>query len=188
MLRILAVLASLLVSYPTGYMQAKAAGTYVETDIPSEIEACLETSLTGLLAISRSDRKSLFEYFLANIDVEIFGGYNFKRAWADWASNPEIRRLALYEYFHLMTGKRSEHPGGTSAFNARLANRPIVTGTNVYHIIATFEFEDGSSTSIVVFSVGCKAFGFMYGGSNLRSFVDANMIERLYRSGKRAPF
>ena len=188
MLRVLAVLSVFLVSTLVGKMPAGAQGTRIETDIPSDIEECLESGLTKLLNISRSDRASLFEYFLTNIDVESFGRYNFKRAWVDWASNPEIQRLALYEYFHLMTGRRGEHPGGTTAFNARLADRPAVTGENVYHIIATLDFEDGSSTTIVVFTVGCKAFGFMYGGSNLRSFVDASMVERLYRSGNRAPF
>ena len=188
MLRVLAVLSVFLLSSSMGYAQAVAKGTYVDTDVPSEIEQCLESGIIRLLNISRSDRASLFEYFLANIDIESFGRYNYKRAWVDWASNPEIQRLALYEYFHLMTGRRGEHPGGTTAFRARLAERPAVAGENVYHIIATVDFEDGSSTTIVVFTLGCKAFGFMYGGSNLRSFVDASMVERLYRSGKRAPF
>ena len=188
MLRILAILSIFLVLTSMGYAQTRSQRTYIETDIPLDIEECLESGLTKLLDISRSDRASLFEYFLANIDIERFGRYNFKRAWVDWASNSEIKRLALYEYFQLMTGRRSEHAGGTTAFNARLADRPAVTGSNVYHIIATVDFEDGSSTTIVVFTLGCKAFGFMYGGANLRSFVDANMIERLYRSGKRAPF
>ena len=187
-MRILAVLSVFLVLSLPGNIQARADNAYAATDIPPDIEECLKTSLIELLDIGRSDRESLFNFFLANIDVERFGSYNFKRAWRDWASNSEIKRLALYEYFHLMTGRRSEHPGGTTAFNARLADRPAVTGNNVYHIIATVDFEDGSSTTIVVFTVGCKAFGFMYGGSNLRSFVDGNMIERLYRAGERAPF
>lgn len=188
MLRILTVLSVLLVSPLMGSMQVRAEETLVETDIPPEVEECLESGIIRLLNINRSDRASLFEYFLANIEVESFGRYNYKRAWVDWASNAEIRRLALFEYFHLMTGRRVEHPSGTTAFRARLAERPAVTGENVYHIIATVDFEDGSSTTIVVFTLGCKAFGFMYGGSNLRSFVDASMVERLYRSGKRAPF
>ena len=188
MFRILAVLFIFLVSSLTGHTYARADGPNVKTEVPSEIKECLETGLSSLLDISRSDRKSLFDYFLANIEIETFGRYNFKRAWADWGPNSEIKRLALYEYFRLMTGKRGEHQGGTTAFDARLAERPLVTGPNVYHIIARVEFADGSSTTIVVFAVGCQAFGFMYGGANLRSFVDANLVERLFSAGKRAPF
>ena len=188
MFRILAVLSVLSLIPFMGCTQAKADGENVETEIPASIENCLTTSLSELLNISRSDRKSLFEHFLANIDVERFGSYNFKRAWKDWGENSEIKRLALYEYFHLMTGKRSEHQGGTTAFSARLADRPLVTGNDVYHIVARVDFADDSSTTIVVFTVGCQAFGFMYGGANLRSFVDASLVERLYGTGKRAPF
>ena len=188
MLRILAVLSVFLVLSGMVYTQAKADGAHVNTNIPHSIEKCLKTGLSELLDINRSDRESLFKYFLANIDIEQFGNYNFKRAWADWGQNSEIKRLALYEYFRLMAGKRGEHQGGTKAFEARLAERPLVTGSNVYHIVARVDFADGSSTTIVVFTAGCKVFGFMYGGANLRSFVDASLIERLYRTGKRAPF
>lgn len=168
--------------------QARAEGAYVKADIPAGIETCLKTGLNELFGITRSDRKSLFEYFLANIDVEKFGRYNYKRAWRDWGQNSDIKRLAIYEYFALMVGRRGEHQGDTTSFDARLADRPLVTGKNVYHIIARVNFAGGSSTTIVVFTSGCSAFGFMYGGANLRSFVDAGTIERLYRSGKRAPF
>ena len=188
MFRILAVLSVFLVSSLTQYTHARAEGAYVKADVPSEIEECLKTGIGELLDINRSDQQSLFEFFLTKIDVETFGRYNFKRAWVDWGPNPEIRRLALYEYFHLMTGKRGEHQGGTTAFDARLAERPLVTGNNVHHVVARVEFADGSSTTIVVFTNGCQPFGFMYGGANLRSFVDANLVERLYSAGKRAPF
>lgn len=188
MLRILTFLSVFLVFSLVEYTQANADGAYVKTDIPPSIEKCLTTGLSELLDINRSDQKSLFEYFLANIDIEQFGNYNFKRAWTDWGQNSEIKRLALYEYFKLMAGKRSEHQGGTKAVDARLADRPLVTGNNVYHIVARVNFADGSNTTLVVFTVGCQAFGFMYGGANLRSFVDANLIERLYRTGRRAPF
>ena len=170
------------------YTPARADSAYVKTDIPASIEQCLATSLSELLDINRSDQRSLFEYFLARIDIDSFGRYNFKRAWSDWGKNSEIKRLALYEYFELMAGRRSEHQGGTTAVDARLADRPAVTGNNVHHIVAKVSFADGSSTTLVVFTIGCQAFGFMYGGANLRALVDANMIERLYRSGKRAPF
>jgi hypothetical protein len=188
MIRILAVLSVIFVMSFMGCSQARADGASVRTDIPASIENCLTTRLSDLLNISRSDQKALFEHFLANIDIERFGNYNYKRAWRDWRQNPDIRRLALYEYFELMTGRRSEHQGGTKSFEARLADRPLVTGNNVYHIVARVEFADDSSTTIVVFTVGCQAFGFMYGGANLRSFVDASLVERLYRAGKRAPF
>lgn len=166
----------------------RADTAYVETEVPASIEACVKTGLQELLSIDRSDRKALFEYFLGNIDIERFGRYNFKRAWKDWGRNSEIKRLAVYEYFQLMAENRGEHKGDTVSFQARLADRPLVTGDNIHHIVARVNFSSGSSTTIVVFTAGCRAFGFMYGGSNLRSFVDANVIERLYRSGKRAPF
>lgn len=188
MLRVLTFLSVSLVLSLTDYTQARADGAYVKTDLPPGIETCLATGLNELLGINRADKRTLFQYFLGNIDIENFGNYNFKRAWRDWGQNSEIKRLALYEYFQLMAGKRSEHQGGTTAIDARLADQPIVSGTNVYHIVARVDFADGSSTTIVLFTVGCKVFGFMYGGANLRSFVDASMVERLYRSGKRAPF
>ena len=188
MLRILAFISISLVSSLMEPTQAKAEDTYVKTDIPASIEQCLKTGLNELFAINRGDRSLLFEYFLSNIDVEQFGRYNYKRAWRDWGQNSEIKRLAVYEYFQLMAGRRGEHQGDTTSFDARLADRPLVTGNNIYHIIARVNFAGGSSTTIVVFTSGCRAFGFMYGGTNLRSFVDASMIERLYRSGKRAPF
>ena len=185
------VLAFLSISFVLPLMespQARADGAYVKTDIPASIETCLKTSLNELFGINRSDRKSLFEYFLANIDVERFGRYNYKRAWTDWGQNSKIKRLAVYEYFQLMAGRRGEHQGDTTSFDARLADRPLVTGDKIYHVVARVNFAGGSSTTIVVFTSGCRAFGFMYGGANLRSFVDASLIERLYRSGKRAPF
>ncbi len=188
MLRIVAILLIFLAPPLTEATQAKAQGANVKTELPASIEACMKTSLNKLLGINRSDRQALFEYFLANIDVERFGGYNYRRAWREWGQNSEIKRLAIYEYFALMAGRRGEHQGGATSFNARLANRPLVTGNNIHHIIARVDFAGGSSTTIVVFTSGCRAFGFMYGGANLRSFVDASMIERLYRSGKRAPF
>ena len=187
-MRILAILSVFIVLSLMDNTQARADDAHVKTDIPSSIETCVKTGLSELLDINRSDRESLFEYFLSSIDKEQFGSYNFKRAWRDWGQNSEIKRLALYEYFQLMAGKRSEHHGGTTAVDVRLAERPLVTGNNVYHIVARVGFADGSSTSIVVFTIGCEVFGFMFGGANLRSFVDASLIERLYRSGKRAPF
>ena len=188
MLRVLGFLSILLVWPLLGSPQARADGAYVKTDIPASIETCLKASLNELFGINRSHRKSLFDYFLANIDVERFGRYNYKRAWVDWGQNSEIKRLAIYEYFQLMAGRRGEHQGDTTSFDARLADRPLVTGDNVYHIVARVNFASGSSTTIVVFTFGCRAFGFMYGGSNLRAFVDPSMIERSFRSGKRAPF
>ena len=188
MLRIVAILLISLVLPLTEFKQARAQGTHVKTELPTSIKACMKTSLNELFGINRSDRQALFEFFLANIDVEQFGRYNYKRAWQEWGQNSKIKRLAIYEYFALMAGRRGEHQGGATSFNARLANRPLVTGNNIHHIIARVDFAGGSSTTIVVFTAGCRAFGFMYGGANLRSFVDASMIERLYRSGKRAPF
>ncbi|GGE37409.1 hypothetical protein [Actibacterium pelagium] len=188
MSRILAVLLASLGLSLLGPVQVKAEGAEVKTDIPENIEACLTTSLTELFGINRSDRASLFNHLLNNIDAELFGRYNYKRAWVDWGDNSEIKRLAIYEYFQLMASRRGEHEGDTTSFDARLADRPLVKGENIYHIVASVNFEGGSSTTIVVFSSGCKAFGFMYGGANLRSFVDANLIERLYKDGKRAPF
>ncbi len=188
MLRILASLSISLVLATLAGAQAKAQSTSVGTEIPSHLEACVRTGISELFNINRSDRRSLFDYFLANIDVETFGRYNYKRAWLDWGQNAEIKRLAIYEYFQLMASRRSEHQGDTTGFHARLADRPLVTGKNVYHIVARVDFAGGSSTTIVVFSIGCRAFGFMYGGTNLRSLVDPGVIERLYRSGKRAPF
>lgn len=188
MLRTLAIFSACLLLSLGEPSPARAEGAYVETDIPASIETCMRTSLTELFSINRSDRKALFEYFLANIDVERFGRYNYKRAWTEWGRNSDIKRLAVYEYFQLMAGRRGEHQGNTTSFEARLADRPLVTGDNIFHIVARVNFAGGSSTTIVVFTAGCRAFGFMYGGSNLRAFVDAGMIERLYRSGKRAPF
>ncbi|MGI9389560.1 MAG: hypothetical protein ACR2O1_05825 [Boseongicola sp.] len=188
MLRILAFFLISLVLSLMESTQARAQDDNANTEIPASIQKCLKTNLNELFGINRSDRKSLFEYFLANIDVEQFGRYNYKRAWRDWGQNSEIKRLAIYEYFKLMAGRRGEHQGDTTSFDERLADRPLVTGKNIYHIIARVNFADGSSTTIVVFTAGCRAFGFMYGGANLRSFVDASLIERLYRSGKRAPF
>ena len=188
MLRILAFISLSLVLSFMDATQARAQGADVKTELPASIEVCMKTGLTELFGINRSDREVLFEYFLGNIDMEQFGRYNYKRAWREWGQNSEIKRLAVYEYFALMAGRRGEHKGDTTSFNARLADRPLVTGDNIYHIIARVDFADGSSTSIVVFTSGCRAFGFMYGGANLRSFVDASLIERLYRSGKRAPF
>ena len=92
------------------------------------------------------------------------------------------------EYFALMAGKRGEFAGDTTSFEARLADHPLVKGDDIYHIVAKVHFAGGGSTTIVVFTHGCETFGFMYGGTNLRSLVDANMVERLYRAGKRAPF
>ena len=86
-----------------------------------------------------------------------------------------------------MARKRGEHGGGTAAVEARLADHPSVRGDGIYHIVARVGFNDGSAASIVVFSSGCKAFGFMYGGNDLRALVDVNLIERMYRSGVRAP-
>jgi hypothetical protein len=188
MLRILAVLSVSLVLSLGDSTQVRAQGAYVKTELPASIETCIKTGLTELLSIRRSDQKSLFEFFLDSIDVEMFGRYNYKRAWTEWGQNSEIKRLAIYEYFDLMAGRRVEHQGDTTSFTARLADRPLVTGTDIHHIVARVNFSDGSSTTIVVFTSGCSAFGFMYGGTNLRSFVDASMIERLYRAGKRAPF
>lgn len=168
--------------------EADAQDIRVETEMPAAIEACMKDALTGLLDINRSDNKSLFDFFLSRIDVEKFGRYNYKRAWVDWGRNEEIKRLAIYDYFQLMAGRRGEHQGDTTSFNARLAERPHVSGENIYHIVATVNFAGGTSTTIVVFSSGCQAFGFMYGGANLRAFVDANTIERQYRNGRRAPF
>ncbi len=186
--RTVAILLIFIVSIITESTQARAQGAYVRTELPASIETCVKTNLNELLGINRSDREALFEFFLANIDVERFGRYNYKRAWREWGQNSEIKRLAIYEYFALMARRRSEHQGGATSFNARLANRPLVTGKSIHHIIARVDFAGGSSTTIVVFTSGCRAFGFMYGGANLRSFVHASMIEKLYRSGKRAPF
>ncbi|MBT8425162.1 MAG: hypothetical protein KJO67_09320 [Silicimonas sp.] len=188
MVRILVLFSISLVLTIFESTQVRAEGANDKTDIPANIEKCLKTGLNELFGINRSDRSSLFEYFLANIDVEQFGRYNYKRAWQEWGQNSEIKRLAVYQYFQLMAGKRGEHQGDTTSFDARLADRPLVTGSNVHHIIARVNFAGGSSTTIVVFTSGCRAFGFMYGGANLRAFVDANLIERLYQSGKRAPF
>lgn len=188
MARILTVFSVFLVLSSAGYTRSSAAGVYVKTDIPPNIEKCITTGLRELWEIELNDRQALFEYFLNNIDVEQFGAYNFKRAWRDWGQNSEIKRLALYEYFSLMMGRRSEHDDLAEAFDARLADRPLVRGNDVYHIIVRADFSDGSSTTIVVFTVGCQPFGFMYGGANLRAFVNPDMIERLYRSGERAPF
>ena len=188
MSRILAFISISLVLSLMGSTQARADDAYVKTDIPASIETCSKTGLNELFGINRSDRKSLFEYFMANIDVELFGRYNYKRAWTEWGQNSGIKRLAVYEYFQLMAGRRGKHQGDMTSFDARLADRPLVTGDNIYHIVARANFAGGSSTTIVVFTSGCRAFGFMYGGANLRSFVDASLIERLYRSGKRAPF
>lgn len=167
---------------------ARADTDYVKTDVPASIETCVRSGLSKLFNINRSDQRALFQYFLSNIDVERFGRYNYKRAWVEWDRNPEIKRLAVYEYFSLMAGRRNEHAGETTSFEARLADRPLVTGNNIHHIIARVNFDDGSNTTIVVFTAGCRAFGFMYGGANLRSFVDPNLIERQYKAGKRAPF
>lgn len=188
MSRVLTLFTVFLLSSLLGSALARADGAYVKTDIPASIDTCLKTGLQELFNISRSDRKSLFDFFLARIDFDAFGRYNYKRAWMDWGKNAEIKRLAVYEYFRLMTGKRSEFKGNTTSVEARLADHPLVTGNNVYHIVAKVNFAGGDSTTIVLFTVGCDTFGFMYGGTNLRSLVDANMIERLYRAGKRAPF
>jgi hypothetical protein len=188
MLRFLTIVSALLTFSLADTEPAKAQGAYVKTDLPASIETCMRHGLTELFSINRSDKAALFAYFLDNIDVERFGRYNYKRAWMDWGQNNEIKRLAIYEYFSLMAGRRGEHTGGTTGFTARLADRPIVTGDNIHHIVARVDFEGGSSTTIVVFTAGCRAFGFMYGGTNLRAFVDAGSVERLYRSGRRAPF
>lgn len=185
MLRMLSVLLLLPFMMVT---QANAQSIPVETEVPPDIEQCVTTGLSELWEIELGDRPALFEYFLSNIDVEQFGAYNFKRAWRDWAGNDEIRRLALFEYFDLMMGERGEYEADPVSFGARLADRPLVTGDNVYHIVVRVDFTDGTRTTIVVFTVGCRPFGFVYGGANLRSFVEPNVIERLYRSGKRAPF
>ena len=175
----------LVLTVPT---QATANGAEVKTDIPDGIKTCLSTGLTELFAINRSDQQALFDHFLDNINQDLFGRYNFKRAWLDWDDNSDLKRLAIYEYFKLMASRRGDHQGDTTSFEARLADRPLVKGENIYHIIASVNFAGGSSTTIVVFTSGCQAFGFMYGGANLRSFVDATLIERLYKDGKRAPF
>ena len=188
MLRILACFALLLAVSLTAPTQTRAQDASVETDIPASIQECLETSLYGLFGIDRSDKESLFEFFLARLDIEKFGRYNYKRAWVDWGENTELKRFAIYVYFRLMASRRGEHQGGTTSFTARLADRPLVKGDDIHHIIARVNFEGGSSTTIVVFTYGCSVFGFMYGGANLRSFVDASLIERSYKSGKRAPF
>jgi len=188
MLRRLAVLGVFLAVLLGGTPEARASSASVRADIPASIEECFKTRIAGTFNISRADKKSLFEYFLAMIDIEQFGRYNFKRAWVQWGQNAAIKRLALYEYFQLMASSRAEHAGNTTRVDARLADRPLVTGDNVYHITARVHFADGSSAVIVVFTRGCKPFGFMYGGTNLRSLVDVNLIERLYRNGKRAPF
>ena len=167
---------------------ARAQGVAVNTDVPPSIEACVTDSLRELWNIYSDDEQGLFEYFLANIDIEQFGRYNYKRAWVEWGDNADIKRLALYEYVKLMMGERGDHEGVAEAFDARLAERPLVKGDNVYHIILTVDFSDGSSTTIVVFTAGCRAFGFVYGGANLRSFVDPNVVERLYRAGRRSPY
>lgn len=187
-MRILAVISIYLGLTLTVAAPAKAEGAEVKTDIPESVEACLKEGLTKLLGINRADRASLFQHFLDHIDQDLFGRYNYKRAWLDWGENSEIKRLAIYEYFHLMASRRGGHQGDTTSFNARLADRPQVKGEDIYHIVASVNFDGGSSTTIVVFTYGCQAFGFMYGGSNLRSFVSADLVERLYRDGKRAPF
>ena len=168
--------------------QARAQSSYVKTELPESIESCMRAGLTGLFGIDRSDQGALFDYFLTRIDIEQFGRYNYKRAWLEWGQNSEIKRLAIYEYFALMAGRRGQHQGRTTSFTARLADRPLVKGNDIHHIVARVDFAGGSSTSIVVFTSGCRAFGFMYGGANLRSFVDASTIERLFRAGKRSPF
>ncbi len=168
--------------------EARATSASVQAEIPASIESCFKSKIAGILNINRADKKALFDYFLDLIDVEQFGRYNFKRAWVQWGRNEEIKRLALYEYFSLMASNRAEHGGDTTRISARLADRPLVSGENVYHIAARAHFADGSSAVVVVFTHGCKPFGFMYGGSNLRSFMDVNLIERQYRAGKRSPF
>ena len=97
MLRILAFLSISLVLPLMESPQARADDADVRTDIPASIETCLKTSLNGLFGINRSDRSSLFEYFLANIDVEQFGRYNYKRAWQEWGQNSEIKGLGVYQ-------------------------------------------------------------------------------------------
>lgn len=188
MLRILAFCSTVLLFPFMDTTQAKAQSTYVTTELPASIEACMRARLTKLFGIDRSDRGSLFDYFLANIDIEQFGRYNYKRAWLEWGRNSEIKRLAIYEYFALMAGRRGGHQGGTTSITARLADRPLVKGKNIHHIVARVDFAGGNSTTIVVFTSECNAFGFMYGGANLRAFINASTIERLYRSGKRSPF
>ena len=188
MLRVLIFCSTILLLPFMNATQAMAQGAYVKTELPASIEACMRTGLTELFGIDRSDREALFEYFMTNIDIEQFGRYNYKRAWLEWGRNSEIKRLAIYEYFALMAGRRGNHKGGTTSFTARLADRPLVKGNNIHHIVARVDFAGGSSTTIVVFTSGCRAFGFMYGGANLRAFVNASTIERLYRSGKRSPF
>lgn len=168
-------------------LNTASADTYVKTELPASIDSCFKQSLAGIFDIGSSDKAALFDYFLANIAVDQFGAYNFKRAWRDWAEEPELQRLALYQYFDLMAQKRSEHGGATAGIDARLADQPVVSGDNMYHIVARVNFSDGSSASIVVLSAGCKAFGFMYGGADLRGLVDVNLIEKMYRDGARAP-
>ena len=188
MLRLVVGLLFALGTFVAGPGQARADGVAVDTDLPPEIEACVTDNLRGLWNIYSDDEQGLFDFFLANIDLEQFGRYNYKRAWLEWGDNGEIKRLALYEYVKLMMGERRGHQSEAEAFHARLADRPLVKGDGVYHIVLRTVFSDGSSTTLVVFTVGCRAFGFVYGGSNLRSFVDPNLIERLYRSGERSPF
>ena len=166
----------------------RASEDYVRAEVPAAIEGCFKTKIAGILNINRSDTRSLFNYFLGMIDVEAFGRYNFKRAWVQWGQNEAIKRLALYEYFSLLASNRSEHRGDTVQVTARLADQPLVTGDNVYHIAARAHFSGGSSAVVVVFTRGCNPFGFMYGGTNLRSLMDVNLIERQYSAGKRAPF
>ena len=188
MVRIAGLISVCLLLLATPGTRAGAQGVDVNANIPESVEGCLTTGLNQLFGIGRSDQEALFRYFLSNIDFEQFGRYNYKRAWLDWGNDVEIKRLAVYEYFSLMAGRRGEHQGDTTSFEARLADHPAVKGDNIYHIIARANFEGGSSTTIVLFTNGCNPFGFMYGGANLRSFVNADLIEKQYRSGKRAPF
>ncbi len=188
MLRMLSVLGVVLVLGLTMSSEARTSGDYVRAEVPAAIEGCFKTKIAGILDISRSDKRALFNYFLDMIDVEAFGRYNFKRAWVQWGQNEAIKRLALYEYFSLMANNRAEHGGNTTQVTARLADQPQVSGANRYHIVARAHFSGGSSAVVVVFTQGCDPFGFMYGGTNLRSLVDVNLIERQFRAGKRAPF
>lgn len=178
-------LTGLALGLSAGLPQAQAAN--VSTELPPAIDGCFRQSIAGVFDIGSAGDAALFDYFLANIDVERFGQYNYKRAWHDWGDNGDIKRLALYEYFDLMAQKRAEHGGGVTEIDARLADNPAVTGDGIHHIVARIGFEDGSSAPIVVLAAGCKAFGFMYGGNNLRAFADPNLVEKLYAEGKRAP-
>ncbi len=153
----------------------------IDSKLSQQLTTCITRTISQLYEINAQDEERLFRFFLNNIDQENFGRYNYKRAWIDWQDEPQKQRLALRHYFELMLTRRDKHTNSVMKIELWPAEHSRFNGNGRSHILARITFTTGEPLTIAVLLYRCKAVGFIYGGTNLRSFVSAQTVEAMHR-------